>query len=1437
MGLEPGTRLGAFEIIAAIGKGGMGEVYRARDSKLGRDVAIKVLPEDFAMDSKRVARFEREARVLASLNHSNISALHDFHHEQGVYFLVLELVEGDTLADRIDRGPLLVKETLPLFIQIAEALEAAHENGIIHRDLKPANIKIASGEKVKVLDFGMAKTVDAAGPVSPTDTTRLSDPVKLTSAGTILGTPTYMSPEQARGQELDKRSDVWAFGCCLYESLTGAPPFQGKTVVDTYNAILERQPNWETLPANAPESLRNLLRRCLEKEPRRRFSSAGDIALQLEESLRTLEARTLGGEQGAFDELLAWRPEAGELIPGREHWVLESKLGEGGFGEVWLAAHDKTKTKRVFKFCFDPDRVKGLRREVVLLRLLKESLGDREDIAHVLEWEFDRPPYFLEAEHTEGGDLMDWAEDQGGLDKVPLDTRLELVAQAAVALGAAHSVGVLHKDIKPANMLITGSTEHGTLRIRLSDFGIGQITDPGALAARGITAVGLTETLVAGSSTPSSGGGTRMYMAPELIEGKPSTTLCDMYSLGVVLYQMVRGDFSHTVSPGWEREVDDEILREDIAACVDGNPEHRLASASELAQRLRTLEERRAIRDTERRTREIAAKAKRRRRQFAIASTIGISLTILTAGIAIREFGRAEEQTASRIEAERARFEAEAARNDADLAREETARALLDAEDTLYFASVRLASSRIAEERFEDAHAALLEAPERLRNWEWGFLLREAHPELRRAISRAREDPGPDATTAEVWRDAVGHEVVSMLGHTSAVLMASFDSTGERVVTIAFDDTAMIWDANTGELLRTLSGNEGILTSVRFSPDGSQVATGSLSGVVKVWDVETGDEVWSQSGHAGSVASVIFSPDNTLLATASRRAAKVWEAKSGDEVAIFDAHVGGITYAQFTRDGQQVVTAASGGIVKTWDVRTGREVSSISGPQPDETVAISLSHDLSLAASISGDGDLMFWDPNTGRPGKTVSARIVTSLLANAEGFSADETCYIAAGKNGEIVLVDIAAAEKTVLISPETDSWSYLSFDPSGRRIVAGGVNGSVVILAAGERGKSEDVDFLVGHTDIVTKAEFSPDGNSLVTISYDKTGRVWDPDTGREVARLRGHDSELFILEYSRDGSRILTLSWDGVVKIWDGRTYEELRSIEPDGNLRFSQAVSDPRTELILFALATAARLMSPDGKFLIAPGEGAISNNVWDLDSGRELYALEGHKTPMYSSAISVESSKIVTSSADGFTKVWDLQTGSELLELTGHKGYLSTLFFNKAGTRILAGCLDSKARVWDVETGEILLTLTGHKSGIFGAKYSPDERLIITGSADATAILWDAATGEKLASLTGHGGLVTDVAFNRSGTRVLTTCVDSTVRVWDLTGRELATLPVQGVLTRAAWSPDGSMIVTCARDGSVKLWKAMLWDDLVQLGEEDASLDDRVRLWHETRGTR
>jgi len=317
MSLATGARLGSYEIVGPIGAGGMGEVYRARDMKLGRDVALKILPEAFASDPDRLMRFEREARTLAALNHPNIANIHGLEESNGTRALVMELVAGEDLSARIARGlaspkpaggggPIPLDEALPLARQIAEALEAAHEAGIVHRDLKPANIKVRDDGTVKVLDFGLAKALDSS-PASVTvgDSGTITSPA-LTVHGVILGTAAYMAPEQAKGKPVDRRADIWAFGCVLYEMLTGQRAFKGDDITDTITAVLRDEPDWTALPAETPAHVRGLLRRCLVKDPKQRLRDIGDARLTLQDPIDPVVPPASTTEQAARAPIALW---------------------------------------------------------------------------------------------------------------------------------------------------------------------------------------------------------------------------------------------------------------------------------------------------------------------------------------------------------------------------------------------------------------------------------------------------------------------------------------------------------------------------------------------------------------------------------------------------------------------------------------------------------------------------------------------------------------------------------------------------------------------------------------------------------------------------------------------------------------------------------------------------------------------------------------------------------------------------------------------------------------------------------------------------------------------------------------------------------------------------------------------------------------------------
>lgn len=774
-----------YRLVRPLGAGGMGEVYQAHDTRLDRPVALKFLPMEFATDSSRRQRFLTEAKAVAALNHPNICTIYDVGEtDDGQSFIAMELLEGEILSARIKRGKLEIKEVIETGLQVAEALAVAHGRGIVHRDIKPSNIHWTTAGRIKLLDFGVAKRF-AVEPGTSEAATQIQ-----TQIGQLMGTPNYMSPEQALGKEVDARTDIFSFGVVLYEMVTERLPFAGGSLNETIERILHSSPDaMARFNYEMPQELERIILKCLRKAPEERYQSAGELVVDfrsLKESLRgseagslsaavpaqaslrqvvtllflstngeelekslgageatqllraheaqlkqrlnafghawlvesagntsllnferpssavqfalamqratnkpltcrmgihlgeivkaqgenaheqfgdqfvicerllqlarpdqilmsravfdsarqVVKAEDLGGAQitwmnhgpylfqgldGAVEicevaeatrktggppatsdkaqryvspdsePVLGWRPAAEQVVPATE-WVLKEKLGEGGFGEVWLGMHRKLKEKHVFKFCFRADRVRTLKREVTLFRLVKERVGEHPNVVRLLDVFFDEPPFYIVEEYVEGKDLKTWSEAQGGMASVPLDTRLEIIAQAADALQAAHDAGVIHRDVKPGNILISqASTVNRQPCAKLSDFGIGQVISEEYFM--GVTRAGFTQTML---STGSSQTGTQLYMAPELIAGKSASIRSDIYSLGVVLYQLLAGDFTRPLTADWTEDVPDPLLREDLRLCVAGKPEERFAGGAQLAKNLRALPARRA---------------------------------------------------------------------------------------------------------------------------------------------------------------------------------------------------------------------------------------------------------------------------------------------------------------------------------------------------------------------------------------------------------------------------------------------------------------------------------------------------------------------------------------------------------------------------------------------------------------------------------------------------------------------------------------------------------------------------------------------------------------------------------------------------------------------------------------------------------------------------
>ena len=1080
----------------------------------------------------------------------------------------------------------------------------------------------------------------------------------------------------------------------------------------------------------------------------------------------------------AAEAVLGWRPAIGQAIPGRPNWVLAERVGEGGFGEVWRAGN-QLREERIFKFCFEAERLRALKREVTLFRLLKEALGHRHDIARLLDWNLDTAPFFLEVEYTPAGSLADWADRQGGLAKLPLATRLELVAQVADALAAAHSVGILHKDVKPANVLIA-EDRRGRPEIRLTDFGIGMLTDRRQLAARGVTALGFTATE---TPTTSSAGGTLAYMAPELIGGRTATIQADVYSLGVLLYQMAVGDFSRTPVPGWREDVGDELLREDIADAVHGLLKRRLRDAARLAERLRTLDARRAERARARRT--------RRLQRLAVAALVAGAVALAFGAVALGLWRTSER---NRHLAQQRELEAR------DLARASLANSLLadgrSSLGNLVLLDVRRpaetagAAGALAEALSRAVETATLTHDESLRHVEWS-------PDASRVVTASADE------TARVWDGVTGEELTRFEGHAGAVTWASWNPAGTRILTASEDGTARVWDAATSTELIRFDTHTAAVTCAVWSPDGTRVASGSRDKTARVWEPATGAELAVLRGHKEQVTAVFWSPDGTRLlstsgyftTTSPDTAVRVWDASTGAELVVLRGHGKPIRDASWSPDGVRILTAADDATARVWDGNTGAELLVLEG-HTDRLYGATWSADGSRILTSSSDTTARVWDAATGAEIEILADHGDRVYSAS---WSSDGSRILTGSRDKTARLWHVATGTELAVLSGNEESVSVVSWSPDdSRTVVTAGTRAKIWDAAA----SGYELKRLLGHTDRLLDVFWNTDGSRLVTFSSDTTVRIWDAVTGTEVLNLG--NGGFGAPSWSPATSRVVTVDrHDHTTRFWDAVTGREIGA--PVGSEDFIRS-----------------HRWSPDGARLATVYETVRPVLISDPVTGGQVALLEGHTDPVRWAAWSPDSSRLATVSWDGTGRIWDAATGAEIAVLDGHTKTPRDIAWNPDGRRVATGSEDKTARVWDAATGEALAVLEGHTGQVSQVHWSPDGSTLLTISKAFKLRIWDVSTGALLGLLSGHTGRVTSAFWSSDGTRILTSSWDGTARTWDAsTGKKIAIVAKHpDPLWWAEWNPDETLVATASWDQTARIW--------VDFGDRLEYLQARIR---------
>jgi WD40 repeat protein/serine/threonine protein kinase/class 3 adenylate cyclase len=1120
----------------------------------------------------------------------------------------------------------------------------------------------------------------------------------------------------------------------------------------------------------------------------------------LEESSEICEVREAGRNTGGApvdsekarrdvvpgdEQVLGWRPAVGEAVP-HAKFIIERKLGEGGFGEVWLGRHSVTKERRVFKFCFEVSRARFLKRELTLFRLLKERLGEHPNIVRVHDFFLEEAPYFVELDYIDGMDVRKWCDGHGGAQNIPLDTRLEIVAQAADGLQAAHDAGVIHRDIKPGNILIGGKNGTDALRVKLADFGIGQVVSENALS--GITQIGFTVTILPENS------GTHLYMAPEVIAGKGASIRSDLYSLGVVLYQLIVGDFNRPVTTDWEKSVSDPLLIADLEQCFAGNPSERFAGAAQLAKNLRQLPTRRQER--QRQEAELKAKQAAAYRR-GVLKTAGLSLIgFLMLGYLIY---RSEVAIAAKAVAIR---DLERDRIETLLERGRTPEALAligrrlrsNPEDqALARRSVALLTYRwFPQPAAKEFHHPGLSSPTR------GSIAAALSGSGRFVVTGSKQG------TAQLWSVERGEAMGPPLTHPGPVDLVGFSPDSRRFFTVCGDLGVRIWDVETAQIVGPpfMHSSEALCAS--FSPDGRLIAAGGRDGVVEVFDTQSGSSRFHLR-HKGAVRAVIFSPDGRTIATASEDStARIWNAETGAPLTEPLLHNTQVHCAAFSPDGLWLGTGSLE-FAQIWNVKTG---SPVGPPMRHGDMVRSIAFDLTgkRIVTASEDRTARIWNVSNGT---AITPPLKHDYPIWSARFSPDGTKVLTASYDQTARLWDAASGAALSEPMRHDGNVKVAQFDAAGLLLMTAGTDDIARVYRAVWTAAIPDMLTQGGK---LSTAQFSPDGKLALTASYeDGMARIWDVSTLKVLWTL-AHKGPINRAVFSPDGKKVATASSDKTARLW---SVETGKPIGPP-------LVHEDVVRSVQF---------SPDGMLLLTASNDSTAR-LWKTATGEPAFTPVRHRTEpipergantawVRGAAFSPDGANYVSFGYDGTARVWETKTSRQLFESIQYHDVVRSAEFSPDGRRLAISGDDYTADIRDARSGKRIAGPLKHFGIVWIARFSPDGRKLLTGSNDNTARLWDATTGDLLFEPLQHDAPVKTVAFSPSGALIATASLDGRLRIWDtMTGRPITDfLRSDGEISDLAFSRDDRRVIVAG-------WgAATIWDILAIGGDAPAWLPD------------
>jgi WD40 repeat protein/serine/threonine protein kinase len=1008
------------------------------------------------------------------------------------------------------------------------------------------------------------------------------------------------------------------------------------------------------------------------------------------------------------EPVLGWRPAIGQLVPNTK-WMLESKLGEGGFGEVWLGRHQTMKERRVFKFCFRADRVRSLKREMTLFRLIKERIGDHPNIVSLREVYFDQPPFYVEMDYVEGLDLRNWSQEQGGLDKVPLGVKLEIAAQVADGLEAAHQAGVIHRDVKPGNILIAecrlsnadcGSAQsqianrESQIQVKLTDFGIGQVVSQEHLAD--VTRAGFTMTLLGSQS--SSQTGTHLYMAPELLAGKPATTRSDIYSLGVVLYQMLVGDFSKPLTIDWAGKIHEPLLREDLARCFAGEVGDRFGSAGELARNLRKFSDRQTDRERQEAERTARERAAYRRGMMRVAG-LAAAVIVLIAGLALIALSQSRQ----------------AARNAESLRHH------------LYGSYMAVAWNALEDGNVDRTRELLDKASKNLlpgddlKGFEWRYLWGRSRPRELFTLPvmgdlMVRFSPSGEMVATSgfengqgivhLW-DALTHKemIRPITAYSNAIAWTMAFSpdgkmlaTGDREGELVFK----IWDTVTGALIAALPGTNQDCLGVAFSPDGKRLATLSStfysktnSPVVRIWDLSTRQPLMSMPDLKRWALHAEFSPDGRFLALGDGAGlVRLWDLET-QATRILTGHHGFVSGVKFSPNGKALATADQNGTIIVWDWRSGAVLRVLIGhrqPVPD----LAISRDSRLIASGSYDHAARLWNLETGDD--------LARFLGHTDrvwglDFSPDGRTLATAGGDGVRFWSTVPNPEGEILVLTHSGG-GIVGYSPDNRFVFLEDPDiHEISLISTATKAVAHR---LTGHN-----LAFSPDGRICTLIQAHTNLVIYDASTMKSNATYSSHQP------------------LDGPATIAAGGEWLAMRQNRKPVIIDLSK-----KSELVTLPSDAGQFVFTPDAKGLLVQENGGI--RLWETRTWRPLRWIcttnkeAQNYTEVQHFALSGDGKTLATSSGETVW-LWNLSSPSSpaSLVLGSAVSDIYSLAISADGKNVAAGNYDGPITLWNIPGRQEIGTFRLHRSIVWSVAFSPDGRSLASGSYDSTVRLWAA----------------------------------------------------------------------------------------------------------------